>query len=345
MVPKSSDSSVRDRLLSWDAGWFIRVARDGYPRGYTYGDHGEVTANELAFFPGFPLMIRAVHAVTGGSFETAALITGSVAGCAATLAVYALGRQLYDHRTGVIFATLFCTQPMSVVLSMGYSEGLFVALAAATFVLAKRGAWEVAGIFGLGAALSRPTGAAVALGLAVAALLRVRSATGRSRWRPLAGALLALAGMPAYLLWVGIRAGAPQAWFDIQTAGWGTTFDVGDSARRFIFDALRTSDGFVAISVAWLLVAAVLLAVIAGMQRVWPPLLVYGFLSLTLVLGQAGFFHSKPRLLVPVLVILLPMALALGRAKLRVAVPVLVGYAGFGLWYGAYLITVWRFAI
>ena len=33
---------------------------------------------------------------------------------------------------------------------------------------------------------------------------------------------------------------------------------------------------------------------------------VYGLIALVLVLGQAGYYHSKPRLLVPVLLILRP---------------------------------------
>jgi hypothetical protein len=99
------------------------------------------------------------------------------------------------------------------------------------------------------------------------------------------------------------------------------------------------------VSVAWLLVAAVVAAGVAVARRVWPPLVVYGLIALVLVLGQGGYFHSKPRLLVPVLLVLVPAAVALGRAKRRTAALVLAGYAAFGLWYGAYLLTVWPFAI
>lgn len=346
MNPASSNSSVSDRLLSWDAGWFVRVARDGYPEGYTYSNTGAVEGNGLAFFPGFPFLIRLVHYAMGGSFESAALVAGTVAGAIATLAVYALGVTLYGRGVGVVFATLFCAQPMSVVLSMGYSEGLFVAFTALAFVAARRDLWLVAGLLGLGATLTRPTGAAVALGLSVGAILRFRSAREPAgRWRPVAGATIALLGVPCYLLWVGLRAGSLRAWFDIQTAGWGTTFDGGSSAVDFVTDTLRDSEDFVAISVVFLLIAAVVLAILATLRPVWPPLLAYGLISLILVIGQAGFFHSKPRLMVPDLVILLPVAVALGRAKISTAVPVLLAYTMLGLWYGSYMINIWRFAI
>jgi hypothetical protein len=94
-----------------------------------------------------------------------------------------------------------------------------------------------------------------------------------------------------------------------------------------------------------MLIGVVVLAVIAVVKKVWPPLLVYGLIALVLVLGQGGYYHSKPRLLVPVLLILVPPAIALGQAKPRTAALVLSGCAAFGLWYGSYLITVWHYAI
>jgi hypothetical protein len=347
LLPANSDGGVRGRLLSWDTGWFVRVARDGYPSGYTFDEVGNLTANGLAFFPAFPSLIRGVHWVTGVGFENSALIAGALTGALATLAVFALGDRLYGRRVGLVLATLFCAQPMSVVLSMGYSEGLFVACVAAALLAAHRDAWLLAGLAGLGACLTRPTGAALALALAAVAVWRFGSAPadGVPRWRVLTGTGLALVGVPAYLLWVGVRAGSLYAWFDIQTAGWGTTFDAGSSAWTFVLDTLRDGDEWVAVSVAWLLVATVLLCVLAVLQRVWWPLAGYGLLTVVLVVGQAGFYHSKIRLLVPALVILVPLAVPLARARTRVAVLVLLGYCLAGLWYGAHMITVWRFAI
>jgi hypothetical protein len=49
--------------------------------------------------------------------------------------------------------------------------------------------------------------------------------------------------------------------------------------------------------------------------------------------------------LVPVLLVLMPPAVALGRARVWTQVLALVGSGAFGLWYGAYMITVWHFAI
>jgi hypothetical protein len=337
-------ATVRSRLLAWDAGWLIRVARDGYPHGYSHDASGTLVGNGLAFFPGYPLGVRVVHELTRLSFPSAALALSWVAGAAAAVGVYALGRRLYDSRVATVWTVLFCAQPMSVVLSMAYSEGLFVALVTAALVAAHRRAWLLAGGVGLAAALTRPTGAALAVGLAIAALTEV-VAKRPGRWRAVAAAAVALAGVPAYLWWVADRVGTWRAWFDIQTAGWGSTLDFGLGTARFLRDALRAGDGWVEVSVALIVIAAVVTAVLAVTHRVWPPLLGYGLIALILAVGQDGYYHSKPRLLVPVLVILVPAALALARARTRTAVLVLTGYSLFGLWYGAYLLTVWPFAI
>src|SRR5262249_5009041 len=145
--------------------------------------------------------------------------------------------------------------------------------------------------------------------------------------------------------WVGQRVGSWGAWFDIQTAGWGSTFDYGLSSWRFVRDGLRTGDGWVQGSIAWMLVVVAAAALLAVRRRVWLPLIVYGMIARVLVLGQGGYSPSNRRLLVPVLLILVPAAIALGRAKIGTAALVLSGYAAFGLWYGAYLVTVWHYAI
>ncbi len=344
MLPAGVQDGVRGRLLSWDGGWFVRVAQEGYPHGYTYDESGTLVGNGLAFFPGYPTLVRLVHYATTMTYETAALTVSWLAGAVAAVLVCLLGTRLYDRRTGLALTVLFCAQPMSLALSMAYSEALFTAFVAGMLVAAHRQAWLVAGLLGLAAALTRPTGAAAAIALAVAAVLALRNGKG-PKWRPVLAAVVALAGVPAYLLWVGERVGSLGAWFDIQTAGWGTTFDFGLSTWRFLVDSFRTGEGWIQVSIAWMLLGVVALALIAIYQRVWLPLLTYGLIALVLVLGQGGYYHSKPRLLVPVLLILVPVAAALGRAKTQTAALVLLGYSAFGLWYGAYLVTVWHYAI
>jgi hypothetical protein len=164
-------------------------------------------------------------------------------------------------------------------------------------------------------------------------------------WAPLVAAAVALAGAPLYLAWVGLRVGDPAAWFRIQSAGWGTSFDYGRSTVTFLRATLSSGDGWIPMSVALILLVALAAAGVALAGRPWLPLAVYGVVAMVLVYGQAGFYHSKPRLLVPVLLTLLPAAVAAARARPRVAVLSIAAWAAFGLWYGAYLVAVWPYTL
>ena len=356
---KDDGVPVVDRLLVWDGGWFLRVAMDGYPNGYTYGADGRLEANELAFFPVYPMLVRGVAAL-GVEPGTAAIAVSWLASIGAAVALHLLGTSLHGRRAGWALVAICCAAPVSVVLSMAYSESLFIALVAGMLVAAHRRVWWAAGLLGLAAALTRPTGAAAAVALAVAAALavrdRIRDRSGdgsgeRSRggrgdiWQPVVAALVALAGVPAYLGWVALRVGEPDAWFRIQAAGWGTSFDYGASTVSFVRTTLSSGDGWIPMSVALILLAALAAAGVALAGRPWAPLAVYGLIAMVLVYGQAGFYHSKPRLLLPVLLTLLPAVVAAARARPRVAVLSIVAWAAFGLWYGAYLVVVWPYTL
>ena len=350
--------SVSDKLLIWDAGWFMTVAREGYPHSFTYDPSGVLTGNDLAFFPLYPWLIRAVHAL-GIGYSGAALTISWIAGAVAAVLIFALGRTLaIDGRLGerargsstaigLALVTLVCAQPMSIVLSMGYTESLFIALVAGALLAVYRHSWLLGCLLGVAAGLTRPTGAALAVAIAVAAVIEIadRTAPQRARIEAAVAGLASLASVPAYILWVGLRVGDIRGWFKIQTAGWGTTFDYGRSTWSFIRGSLHADSGWVALSVVFIIIAATVALIDSLLGRGWLPLRVYGIIAFILVVGQAGYYHSKPRLLVPVLLIFLPLAVAAGRARPRTAVLWLTAYSFFGLWYGAYMITVWQFAI
>jgi hypothetical protein len=343
-------TGLRAHLLEWDADWFRRVAVDGYPHGYSYGADGSLEGNGLAFFPLYPMLIRA-GAALGLDPGTAGLAVSWLASIGVAVALHLLGTTLYNRRTGWALVAICCAAPVSVVLSMAYSESLFLALVAGMLVAAHRKVWWAAGLLGLAASLTRPTGLAAAVALAVAAALAIKDhrrsrSTSRFRtWEPLLAAALALAGLPAYLGWVAWRVGDLDAWYRIQAAGWGTSFDYGASTATFIGRTLSAGDGWVPMSVALILLAALAAAGVALAGRPWLPLAVYGLIAMALVYGQAGFYHSKPRLLLPVLLTLLPAAVAASRARPRVAVLAIIAWAAFGLWYGAYLVVVWPYTL
>ncbi|MEY9968237.1 hypothetical protein ABIA33_006321 [Streptacidiphilus sp. MAP12-16] len=337
--------SVHDRLLAWDGGFYLDIAAHGYPHGLSYGADGQLVGNNLAFFPLYPMLVRAVHAVTGLDYGTAGIVTAQLALVAGLVVVHALVTRLYGRRTATITIVLLAgAQPMSLVFLMAYSESLFLALAAGVLLAAHRRAWLTAGLLALLAGLTRPAAVAVvaALGVAVLAhLLRER----RVNWRPVAGLALGCAGMPLYLWWVGQRVGRADAWFTIQSAGWGTQWDNGRAIWDFLVQTLASGDGWVPVSTAVLLITLVCATLVTWRRGTWPPLLVYGTSIVVLTLCQSNYYHSKLRLLLPALLFLIPAARALARARTGSAAIALVAATAFGCWYGAYMLTIWAYAI
>ncbi|TMK50863.1 MAG: hypothetical protein E6G66_06945, partial [Actinobacteria bacterium] len=49
-------------LTAWDGGWYLLIARKGYPTSLVAAP-GQ---SDHAFFPLYPLLIRGLHAVAGG---------------------------------------------------------------------------------------------------------------------------------------------------------------------------------------------------------------------------------------------------------------------------------------
>src|SRR3954463_1757821 len=162
----------------WDSAWYLGIAEHGYgPKGTP------------AFFPLYPLLVRAGSWVVGSPLLAGALISLAclVAGLAAVheLARLELGA---DAARWTVIALAW--SPMSFFLSAVYSESLFLALSAGALLAARREAWWWAGALGGLAAATRSAGVVLLVPLALLA------------WRegPRVGPLLALALVPAGLL-------------------------------------------------------------------------------------------------------------------------------------------------
>ena len=344
MIP-AGGPSLRNRLTTWDGGFYLEIAAHGYPHGFSYDPSGKLTGNTLAFFPLYPMLVRAVHGITRLDVPMAGIVTANLALIAALIVVLLLFCRLYGRRTSIVAVVLLAgAQPMSLVFLMSYSESLFLALAAGMLLAAHRRAWLTAGLLALLVGLTRPAAVAAVAALGVAVLLHLVRER-RISWRPLAALALGCAGTPLYLLWVALRVGHADAWFQIQGAGWGTQWDNGRAIWDFLVQTLATGDGWVPVSTAVLLIALVCATLVTWQRGSWPPLVVYGTSIVILTLCQSNYYHSKLRLLLPALVFLVPLARAVARTRTRTAVLTLAVATVFGCWYGAYMITVWSYAI
>lgn len=192
----------------FDGLWFLRIAEHGYANG----------DGSAAFYPLYPLLIRWVSFVIGGHPFAAALVVSNVSLFGALVALHALtAREFGDGiaRRAILYVAVF---PTSFFLFAPYSESLFLLLVVVSFWGARSGRWEVAGMAGALAALTRNPGVLLILPLAVEAFHQGSDAK-RRPIRELAWAAAPVAGALAYLWYWQARAGdwlAPVH----QQAGW-----------------------------------------------------------------------------------------------------------------------------
>ena len=96
--------------------------------------------------------------------------------------------------------------PGSVVLTLPYSEGLFIAATATSVLLFLRRRWWLAGLAGLVSTAARPMG--IALVAARSRSARRRAARRERReWAALGAPAVAALGIGGFLLYGGLRTG------------------------------------------------------------------------------------------------------------------------------------------
>ncbi|MFI1394223.1 glycosyltransferase family 39 protein [Streptomyces sp. NPDC020681] len=326
---------------AWDSDWYMLIAEHGYGR-ILYWPDGAVQS-DLAFFPLYPALVRAVTTVVPVTSGSAGLLISWTAAGAAAWGIYAVGERLHGRRTATLLVLLWGLLPHSIVLSMAYTEPVLTAFAAWSLYALLTRRWLWAGVLASLAGLSRPNGIAVAAAvLAVAACEVIRALGRRERVdrRIWAGAALAPVGWCGYVLSVGIRTGDPLGGYFSVQRGWTSTFDFGIGALKVVRDIVLRPALFSLLVALLIVAAAVLLFALSALEKPPPALLVYSGVLLLITVGGSGFFESKPRFLLPAFPLLLPLARAMAKARPKAAVVVTVALAGLSFAYGTYLLTL-----
>lgn len=142
-------TSIINSWRLWDGGFFGGIARHGYTHPI-----------DAAFWPLYPLLARPLVLALGDDrWQIALLIVSNLA----TLAAFILIGALAVQEAGAIGAAnramrILAATPLAFFLTAAYSDSLFLALATATLLCARRGAWRAAIVWAFLAALSRPLG-------------------------------------------------------------------------------------------------------------------------------------------------------------------------------------------
>ena len=149
----------------WDGGWYLRIAQHGYP-SHLVNEYG--SGSRWAFFPAFPAAIRLVASTTGLSFTHAAIVASAVCGLASVIAVWLMVSEVFGRQVADRTTLLYVFFPSAYVLSMAYTEGLFVAAACFCLYALSRRWWITAGVLASVASLSRNIGVVLVVCVAVA---------------------------------------------------------------------------------------------------------------------------------------------------------------------------------
>jgi hypothetical protein len=164
----------------------------------------------------------------------------------------------------------------------------------------------------------------------------------RDGWRPWTAALLAPLGLLGYLAWVSHVLHRWDGWFYMQDKGWHLHFDGGWATLHTLVNrVLLEAAALELYEVTAVLIASVVLLVLLVFLRPPWPLLAYAAGLLVLTVGGAGYYHAKARFLLPAFPLLLPMAVALAHARVRVAAVIVPALALASAWYGGYLLLLW----
>ena len=153
----------------WDAPHYLDIARNWY---VNEGD----PANFIVFFPLYPMLIR-LATINFSTIGLSAIIVSNVSSFFAFLYLYKLAKLEFGDGVAlkaVLFLSIF---PTAYFLSAPYKEGLFFALTISCIYYARVGRWQLAGMLGFFATLTRLAGLLLLPALLVEYLHQ-------KRWKP-----------------------------------------------------------------------------------------------------------------------------------------------------------------
>lgn len=283
-----------------DALWYLRIAEAGYQP-----DDGSA-----AFFPLYPLLVKAVSFLLLGNELVAALLVSNACLCAALMLFHLwmdeeFGSKLASRAT--LYLAIF---PSALIFMAPYAESLFLLLAIATLRAARQGRWPAAGGLGALAALTRSLGILLAASIATEAIQRypLRRPNLLPLARGLAWAVVPAVGTLAFLgywRWRGEDPLLPMSAQGQWGREWVFPWETVLKATRQAWDSVGTFPTSL-FFLDWLLFAPMFAAAVMTVFRLRPAWTVYVWANLLVALSIA--WPARPLMSMPrFLVVLFPL--------------------------------------
>ncbi len=188
------DRAILSSLTVWDGTYYIGIADAGYHADPDFGP-------DYAFYPGYPVAVKATSLLTFGDSSLAAVLAGNAAFLLALVVLFALSVRHLTPERALLSLWFLSLAPGAVAFALSYSDSLFLLLAVSAFLAMEvRRPWLAGFLFAL-ATLTRAPG--ILLGLPLLLMLVERDGIRPTRaWIPLLLAPLALAIYFGYLWWL-----------------------------------------------------------------------------------------------------------------------------------------------
>ena len=288
----------------WDCHWYVSIAQHGYAKVISPSTHQA----DWAFFPLFPLLLRATVAVTGLAAPLAAVLLGKAIFLAAIAGFIVFARAWMPAVSPWHAAIVIALEPYAVYGDAGYTEPLFLLLTCLFFIALRTRRYLLCGACGALLSATRVPGILVALPYALALAGRFAQADARERWAIALGGLLIPLGLALYMLHLDRVTGDALAFAHVQTAWRRAPTD----PLSAVWGGLRAGN----IHALWALLS--LFGVAGGLWLLWTGQVALGAFALacTLLPLSAGLM-SMPRYLAWQAPLLLVLAWLLRRRWLR----------------------------
>lgn len=194
----------------WDSGWYYAIATGGY--GYIPGRQ-----STIAFFPTYPLVMRAVAQVVGNAYVAGVMVTVASGAAAIRLLFAWLAARLTPAGAWAAIGLVLLYPYAFFLYGAVYPSALFVLTIVGAFLLLEHDHPWLAGVVGALATAARPTGIVLVVGLAVRAFERRRQAGERLQWHD-AGVLVSALGLAGFCFYQWRKFGDPFTFVTVQSA-------------------------------------------------------------------------------------------------------------------------------
>ena len=330
-------ASLEPLWTHWDTRHYMGIAQEWYT---SVGDE----RLRLVFFPLYPLLMRLLAPLTGGSVFHSGLVLSLACSALASALLYDLSYLHFGRKKAELSLAYFLLSPLSVFLGCVYTESLFICLTLASVCLLRRQRPWLAALCGMLSAFTRMPGVIVA-GLLIidfCGKIPKKKADARALAACAVQVLIVFSGFIAYLLVNQMVTGDPFTYLVYQKENWyqepGSFWRSTANTMHYFLTGAGESDwlwtwGF---QLACMLGMYLLLAF--GSGRIAFDLAAYSFVYVAVVLSPTWLLSGARYLYA---LCALPMLLARMRiGKIGHAAMLTISTALLVLWTFGYTIAV-----